>query len=158
MGPGLYNRVARQETSVKGTLKPEKKRLSCLACVMSGGNHAPPIICQIPSLWWSMVVAASCFGGVFQWQGLGHWSVLREAGRSNRDILNKNLVHSAQDVRLGRRFTFQQDNVPQHTAKTAREWLRDNSVTVLECPSQNTDFNPIENLWRDLITNCPHQI
>lgn len=74
---------------LKGTLMPEKKRLNCLASILSvvsGGNQAPPIICQIPSLWWSMVVAASCFGGVFQWQGLDHWSVLREAGRSKIDI------------------------------------------------------------------------
>ncbi len=34
-----------------------------------------------------------------------------------RDILDENLLQSAQDFRLGRRFTFQQDNDPKHTAK-----------------------------------------
>ncbi len=34
-----------------------------------------------------------------------------------RDILDENLLQSAQDLRLGRRFTFQQDNDPKHTAK-----------------------------------------
>jgi hypothetical protein len=37
-----------------------------------------------------------------------------------REILDENLQNT-EDLRLGQRFTFQQDNNPKHTAKTTQE-------------------------------------
>ena len=67
-----------------------------------------------------------------------------------RQVLDENLLHSTEDLRLRRRFTIQQDNDPKHTAKTMQKWLRDKSLNVLEWHSQSLDFNPSEYLWRDL--------
>ena len=71
------------------------------------------------------------------------WGCFSEAGRLVRiegkmngakygEILDENLLQSGQNLRLGRRFTFQQENDPKHTAKTTQEWLQDKSLTVLE--------------------------
>ena len=41
-----------------------------------------------------------------------------------REIVDENQLQSTQDLRMGQRCTFQQDNDPKHTAKTTQEWLR----------------------------------
>ena len=63
-------------------------------------------------------------------------------GAKYREILDENLLQSAQDLRLGRRFTFQQHNNPKHTAKT--------TLNVPEWPSYSFDLNRLVNLWQDL--------
>jgi hypothetical protein len=62
-------------------------------------------------------------------------------GAMYREILDKNLLQSAQNLRLGQRFTIQQDNDPKHTAKTTQEWLQDKSLNVLVWTSQSPDFS-----------------
>jgi hypothetical protein len=56
----------------------------------------------------------------FSAAGLGR--LVRIEGKMNgakyREVLDENLLQSSQDHRLGRRFTFQQDIDPKHTAKT----------------------------------------
>jgi hypothetical protein len=41
-------------------------------------------------------------------------------GAKYREILDENLLQNAQDLRLGRRLIFQQDNNPKHTTKTSQ--------------------------------------
>ena len=51
-------------------------------------------------------------------------------GAKYRETFDANLLQSSQDYRLGRRFTFQQDNNPKHSQDTAGV----TSGQVSECP------------------------
>ena len=55
-------------------------------------------------------------------------------GAKYRQILEENLLQSAKDLRLQRRFTFQQDNDPKHTSKATLEWFQNKNMKVLEWP------------------------
>ncbi|MGH0142881.1 UNVERIFIED_CONTAM: hypothetical protein FKN15_077269 [Acipenser sinensis] len=55
-------------------------------------------------------------------------------GAKYREILEENLFQSARGLALGRRFTFQQDNDPKHTAKATLEWFKNKNLNVLEWP------------------------
>ena len=56
-------------------------------------------------------------------------------GAKYREIIEGNLFQSSRDLKLRRRFTFQQDNDPKHTAKAILEWFKRKHLNVLEWPS-----------------------
>ena len=53
----------------------------------------------------------------------------------HRIILDENLLELAKNLKLRRRFTFQQDNDPKHKAKATLKWLNKNKINVLEWPN-----------------------
>jgi hypothetical protein len=82
------------------------------------------------------VVAASCYGFAMD--------------VSTGKILGGNLVKSALHQTLGDEFTFQQDNILKHKAKSTLELFTKNTVNVPEWPSYSFESNLLQNLWQEL--------
>ena len=73
-------------------------------------------------------------------------------GAKYRNILDENLLQSANDLRLEQKCTFQQDNDPKHTAKELLEWLQNKS---LKWPSQSPAyfiFNKCANISKNMFS------
>ncbi len=61
-----------------------------------------------------------------------------------QEILEDFMLPSADQLFKDADFIFQQDLAPAHTAKS---WLNDHGVGVLDWPANSPDLNPIENIW-----------
>ena len=81
--------------------------------------------------------------GCFSSAGTG--ALIRMEGKMDgakyRKVLEGIPLPSARKLKLGRKFTFQQDNDPKHTAKVTPEWLRNKKINVLECPELQPKSN-----------------
>ena len=107
-------------------------------------HHLPSIIPMVKH-----GVGSIMLRGCFSVGGTGRLVMVEGKWNSAKyiEILNENLVQSAQDLRLRQK----------HTAKKTQQCLRDNFDSATQGHSQSPDFNPIEHLWRDLKMLCHTQ-
>jgi hypothetical protein len=82
---------------------------------MSGVNPKPLITIPTVKHGGGSIMLWGCFSSA----GTGKLVIIegRMDSAKYREILEGHLFQPSRDLRLGRRFTFQQDNDPKHTAK-----------------------------------------
>ena len=71
--------------------------------------------------------------GCFSSKGTSEFQVIRGRikGSMYREILEKNLLKSANSLGHGRNFVLQHDNDPKTTAKLTKEWFENDSISTL---------------------------
>ncbi|KAJ4925960.1 hypothetical protein JOQ06_008145 [Pogonophryne albipinna] len=73
-----------------------------------------------------------------------------------QEILGKNAIPSVRELKLGRHWTFQQDNDPKHTSKSTKAWFQKKKWKILEWPKYQTSRQQKEHgsCGSDIISAC----
>ena len=72
----------------------------------------------------------------------------RVTENTHREVLENYAVSTVKShaKKIKKKFLFQENNAPVHTARVARSFLESLNIKLLSWPAQNPDINPIENI------------
>lgn len=130
-------------------MRPKLYSLDAIIHTMFGGEMGLHITTRTPYQQWSLEV-----WGCFSAYGAGILHM--EEWMKKCTFLIKIRCHSTRMLKMKQGWTFQQDNSPKYTAKETPNWFQRKKIKLLEWPSQLPGMNPIENLWKELVSTQPH--
>ncbi|CAB4496344.1 unnamed protein product [Rhizophagus irregularis] len=89
------------------------------------------------------------FWGCFGWNGIGPLVVV-EGNMNSNTYINILANHFIPWVNNYPNFVFQQDEASCYTSNYSIWWITMHNIPILDWVAQNSDLNPIKNLWNHL--------
>ncbi len=103
-----------------GQMRPKSSSLASTQLALFGGGGMLPMTPRTPSPPSNMEVETLCFGGVFLLRGQDNCTASK--GRwTGPCTVRARALKPARALKMGRRWVFQHDNDPKHTAKATKE-------------------------------------